>query len=330
MMAGSHYRWLPRVIALAGLITAPSILAVHGCSSARQVENLCAWLADPNNCYQSFFNDIESSCGARGRGSAPAGGFLSRDALDICVLSAGGQVIFDPPLEIGSFPLTTAAFKIINPDGSTCGTGSYSGSDYLFSIGIEPNPADAGADADPETTVTGGTFSTVYGGEGSTFDVNCADGVESHHFDSVEANKCPDVADKLPRAELETNAGGIELVGHVIFRVIYPAPVTGVSEDPEVIEYFDCTVPGAPKPCANGVQDGLESDVDCGGNCTLCEAGSKCNTNADCVSDNCANVGGLFKCGDPIATGAGGGGGAGGGSGGSGGGTGGAGGSGGG
>lgn len=40
--------------------------------------------------------------------------------------------------------------------------------------------------------------------------------------------------------------------------------------------------------CADGVKDGTESDVDCGGTCTTkCSAGKTCAVNTDCASNNC-------------------------------------------
>jgi len=42
--------------------------------------------------------------------------------------------------------------------------------------------------------------------------------------------------------------------------------------------------------CANGVQDGDESDVDCGGSCdSLCGSGGSCRSDADCESDSCSS-----------------------------------------
>ncbi len=47
---------------------------------------------------------------------------------------------------------------------------------------------------------------------------------------------------------------------------------------------------GNADPCANGVKDGAESDVDCGGGtCGACADGATCNGPADCVSGSCNN-----------------------------------------
>src|SRR5690242_17769837 len=41
-------------------------------------------------------------------------------------------------------------------------------------------------------------------------------------------------------------------------------------------------------PCMNGVKDGSETDVDCGGGtCPTCIDGKKCNQDPDCTEKNC-------------------------------------------
>ena len=53
--------------------------------------------------------------------------------------------------------------------------------------------------------------------------------------------------------------------------------------------------------CSDGVQNGDESDVDCGKACdVLCAVGKKCGTNADCGTDSCENhVCTAAACADP-------------------------------
>jgi len=46
-----------------------------------------------------------------------------------------------------------------------------------------------------------------------------------------------------------------------------------------------CQLPGYPSTCTNGVHDGNESDVDCGGGCGPCQSGGGCSADADCASD---------------------------------------------
>lgn len=43
--------------------------------------------------------------------------------------------------------------------------------------------------------------------------------------------------------------------------------------------------------CGDGVQDGDESDVDCGGHCAKCANGNRCRTGVDCGSTACTAVG---------------------------------------
>ncbi|APR79290.1 Secreted trypsin-like serine protease [Minicystis rosea] len=48
----------------------------------------------------------------------------------------------------------------------------------------------------------------------------------------------------------------------------------------------------------DGVQNGSESDVDCGGDgCTRCKDGFKCNANSDCQSNLCTKIGLHGYCG---------------------------------
>jgi hypothetical protein len=58
-----------------------------------------------------------------------------------------------------------------------------------------------------------------------------------------------------------------------------------------------------PESCTNGVQDGDESDIDCGGSCPKCQDGDMCNQSSDCVSDQCTlemTCGGENECSELI------------------------------
>ena len=50
--------------------------------------------------------------------------------------------------------------------------------------------------------------------------------------------------------------------------------------------------------CDDFIQDGTESDVDCGGSCGLCAGGRRCLTDADCASGSCSATG---RCLDTVA-----------------------------
>lgn len=48
-------------------------------------------------------------------------------------------------------------------------------------------------------------------------------------------------------------------------------------------------VPEAAAPsCVDGLQNGTESDVDCGGDCPGCQIGDSCNSDPDCASSYCS------------------------------------------
>jgi hypothetical protein len=44
---------------------------------------------------------------------------------------------------------------------------------------------------------------------------------------------------------------------------------------------------GTPGPCLDGMKDGSETDVDCGGTCKRCDDGKTCAGGADCTSNTC-------------------------------------------
>ena len=53
--------------------------------------------------------------------------------------------------------------------------------------------------------------------------------------------------------------------------------------------------PASPPPppavdvCANGIKDGDETDIDCGGRCDKCRVNRQCIVDADCFTANCRN-----------------------------------------
>jgi len=294
------------------------------CSSSQPPEDLCGWLGDEANCYRRLYADIDSTCGKKGKGTARDGSFLKRDKLDICILddAEGGQIIFDPPLEIDQFPITTASFAMLRGDGTLCGAGAI-GPDGAMGIAIASvsidegtgivTPLEDGGLPDSGTTcfnteqpICGGSFSMKPVTERELIDTKCsiASGDESHRFNREQLAKCDGInldkqvdtkeeklAQLFPTAEFESNAGGVNLEGYVLFRVSFP-PVNDKDlngQDPEVIEYFKCRIPSAPSTCANGVQDEGEPETDCGVLCGIgCCADSLCYVNTDCDSNVCA------------------------------------------
>ena len=298
-----------RLIAAAVALPISLCLLAPGCGSGEpKIENLCGWLGDPENCFSKFAEDVGATCGRSGLGSGPKGSFLARDALDVCILSEGGQVLFDPPLDLAQFPVQSSSFKFVKSDGNPCGAASFTGS-FIVSLTVEP-PADGGtstAEGGEDGVLQGGTFAVVGPEEPGreTFDTTCPSG-EAHHFDRLSVSECRELEPLLPRVEFESNVGGVLLNGYVRFRMFFPPDGGLVGGPSTIVEYFDCAIPAAPPSCVNGVQDGSETDVDCGGQAPsggtpICETarcadGQKCIEASDCESMMCEFEMGLKKC----------------------------------
>lgn len=275
-------------------------LSAPGCNgSPLGVQDLCGWVADGCNCYRLFAAGVadvtverdadgnitsasgQPKCGVTLDSSNNAldpttgtpitdetqkptfGTFGARDKLDICVLQGaqGGQVVFDPPLDVTLFPPTGFAFKIVQGSGDICGTGSFV-STTSFSIGF-PNPEGTGgaggggaggtggggggetepplcrgADSDPndgkppptdpdKSPIPYGTFSMTGTDQESVVSTVCPNN-EAHRFNLYQLNKCDGAGDSeaykalLPAAEVEAKAGGANQDGYVRFRVFWP------------------------------------------------------------------------------------------------------------
>ncbi|MGK4003690.1 hypothetical protein WMF31_13755 [Sorangium sp. So ce1036] len=309
------------------ILAATAAATVPGCGE--EFEDICAFLEDPNSCYATYHRDIGARCGAQGDGDAPKGTFASREALDVCFLNEGGQVVFDPPLDLAAFPPKSLSFKRLDALAQECGSFTFSG-EYSYSVTIHPcgeTEEDTAADAGPLplcadgsgagegiARVSGGTV-TVTTPEGrDTLDVSCADGT-THHFNRIDAErKCVERTPLLPRAVLEASAGNQPppdagpvppdtFAGSISFRVHYP-PSAGSGAAGDVVTYFTCQIPPPAAICFNGEKDGLETDIDCGG--TLCEKrcgkGQSCAQDSDCDGLSCLpDTSGFRKCTDPNA-----------------------------
>jgi hypothetical protein len=322
---------------IAGLTLVAGLVAstTHGCSTEPPFESLCLWVADPNNCYRKF----RAASVANGDTCKPSGdpspvdladplnpngtsngSFLSREKLDVCLIAGGGQVVFDPPIDLASYPPSPLAepitYKIAfkRSNGSDCGSATYS-SPHGFSFTINA-PPDSGSVTSGNAS-TGGTVSdagppTQYGSYTQViqpgrdaFDATCPTG-ESHHLNLAEVEgtavaddggtrtTCPRVAQLVPRAALVINPGGIGLAGAVSFTVYWPSldiayptdPLqqSGAALAPEAITYFTCTIAAAPRPCEDGARDLDETDVDCGGPELAPGCPARCPGGATCVA----------------------------------------------
>jgi hypothetical protein len=139
------------------------------------------------------------------------------------------------------------------------------------------------------------------------FDVTCPSG-ESHHFTLDEINvaapdagACPQLASIVPSASLQVFRGGVDVQGAMSFALLYPpaSPTTGSETYPvggpplqgDRVVYFNCSIPAAVETCMDGVKDGSETDVDCGGPqvpstlyCGHCPA--RCSAMQQCICDD--------------------------------------------
>jgi hypothetical protein len=217
----------------------------------------------------------------------------------------------------------------INPQtgiGGSGGGSSGSGGGFAFQ--------DAGGDGAFEATPEFGTYTETIAPGLDDFDVTCPSG-ETHHFNldesgdavqpsAAEPSSCPGYAALVPSASLQVDPGGIDRAGAVSFAIVYPnttatyppfqsgpdgdgfdPDATDVPKPVEVV-YFNCSVPAAPPQCMDGVKDGMETDVDCGGpavnGCPArCGGGLGCLCNGDCASDLCFvdPMSGMRVCYDP-------------------------------
>ena len=241
-----------RSLFVACLLPLAATGTVYGCSGDPAPEDLCAWLQNPagTNCVAEFHEDIGTKCGAADP-TTVSGTFLKREALDVCVLSKGGSVVFDPPVDLTHFPTgMPTTMKIVNPDGSPCGEIAHTSS-FSWSLKIAAPPPSmttasasssattggGGAEESAESHYSNGTISVTSLG-GATIQVACpaadvhAGGVltspEAHVFNlnqslaATAQNGCPQYAQIIPQAILEVNPGGVELAGSVRLRIQFP------------------------------------------------------------------------------------------------------------
>lgn len=291
-------RFLVRTLWLAGGALPLSLALLYGCESSTQFDDMCGWVSDPNNCYAAYFEDIQTRCGSAD--TVPTGIFQKRETLDNCFLTAGGIVVFEPPLSL-DVPIEESTeplkFTIQNADGTDCGSITFKAK-YDFSVTIIGDEVPDGS-VPTEDTVKGGTFSMTGGKDSDTLAVQCASNPAAFNFDRLQITKCPEYEAILPHAEIDFNPGGVGQTGLVRARVYYP-PLEGELKNasPVPINYFECVIPAAKPLCENGMLDGTETDIDCGGGvCTTkCLDSQKCITDNDCLSNVCEVIEGLKVC----------------------------------
>ncbi|WP_156338604.1 hypothetical protein [Chondromyces crocatus] len=339
------------------LALATAAVFVPGCGSSEELNDICGWLRDPQNCYRNLFDDVRTRCGAvfdeasaaDVKNSGPVGRFVQRSTLDTCVLQdpvsgqVAGQVQFDTTPAFEQFPLTTLQVTRLDARSEPCSSIVVT-SPYTFSIDFRPcteDPTDippvcqdaldgagsvSGVGRDPEA-VTGGAFSIVQQEGRAIYTTTCPSG-EAFRFNRLESAKCDGYERLLPRAEIDSYAGATAAPwetdtapfdGWIRLRLTYP-PYEGDLEgaEPTVIQYFNCAIPFQ-NPCADGLKNFFETDVDCGGprtgespassggreirrECPRCESGQICADDSDCLAPaTCVTdpASGFLRCTDP-------------------------------
>jgi hypothetical protein len=84
--------------------------------------------------------------------------------------------------------------------------------------------------------------------------------------------------------------------------------VPGDCAAPAVCACGLCLMPDeadrCPRSCANGIWDGPETDVDCGGEeCAPCQRGQRCRSGSDCESGICPGQNASDRCAGPLTCG---------------------------
>ena len=174
--------------------------------------------------------------------------------------------------------------------------------------------------SDAGTPVFTGTYSQVIAPGSDVYNVTCPTG-ESHTFNLNEVDgptnvdgqpysSCPGLSPSVPSASFQIYTGGTDQAGAMSFAIHYPNPClppdAGIvsnepTQSPDIVVYFNCTIPGAPETCVDGTKNGAETDIDCGGpmlpsKCNpgacpaRCMTGQACLVDCDCAPMNTCQV----------------------------------------
>jgi hypothetical protein len=76
----------------------------------------------------------------------------------------------------------------------------------------------------------------------------------------------------------------------VLFTPNSTGPLAGfliinLDSGPQLVSLKGIGIPSA--TCSDGIKDGGETDVDCGGSCPSCAMGQACQSNSDCITGLC-------------------------------------------
>jgi hypothetical protein len=284
--------------------------AFGGCNQEEELDNLCLFLKDKQSCYQDFLTDIGTQCTM----GTVEGTFETRDTLEKCTFSGSTpapnivtQVAFDPPIELTKLPYTAGSVKLLI-NGTQCGTIDFGEDDKLaISLDVYPQLTDPAAPCEASgTQFCGSSYSnTPIASESAEqsatlVSTKCPDGT-TFKFDRFQVDQqCADQQGFIPKAKLVIIPSGVAMLdgtggkeGSVQLSIQYTPD--------QAQTYVNCKILPQLPPCANGVKDGVETDVDCGGSgeCARCQKDQACIVASDCLSQKCDVVAGIKKCVDP-------------------------------
>lgn len=295
-----HFLLLPPL----ALVLVPVVFG--GCNKEEELDNLCLFLKDEDSCYRNFLADAMPSATPRCAMDTLVGTFDLPNVLERCTVTGASvpadavtQVQFDPPIEMNKLPYTGGNVKLLI-NGTQCGTIDFGPNEKVaVALDVYPQLTDPEAPcATSDTQFCGSSFSNTpivpeSASESSTvMTTKCGDG-STFTFDRFQVEQqCADQAQFVPNAKMLLMPNGVDKKGLLQLSIQYSPTQTAM--------YVNCEIPGQLAPCANGVKDGVETDVDCGGSvCT-----GRCAADQGCISDSdcgpmlvCKVVAGLKKCG---------------------------------
>jgi len=120
------------------------------------------------------------------------------------------------------------------------------------------------------------------GGQGQSSGTTCVPGDTKSCACSATESGTKVCGDNKKWTTCQCGAAQVDVVGGDTVAGIDTAGTDTAGID---VQGGDDVDPG--DPCANGSQDGNETDTDCGGDCPACGAGKDCGGNSDCQSGIC-------------------------------------------
>ena len=223
--------------------------------------------------------------------------FLMIEYIPRC--SVRTTVDFDPPIELTKLPYFGGSAKL-TINGTQCGIIDF-GEDEKVSVALDVFPQLTDPAATCETSGTqfcGSSFSNTPIPQESPdqsdmlMSTKCPDGTTFKFDRNQIEQQCADQSGLVPKAKLLIVPNGVMKDGSVQLTIQYTPDKT--------LTYVNCKIPAQLPPCANGVKDGIETDVDCGGGvCDGCADQQGCISANDCLSKLCEVNAGIKKCKGP-------------------------------